>query len=244
MQFGQKLILDCSYDQHMTEREAINAAKQLMFCFSENRLHDDPFDLYFCNANLNGTTMKYLKKHIPTMLDSSFPMNVHPESYLDIFPKERLVYLTPHCRTELTEYSHDDVYIIGAMVDKMNNEPLSLAKAKKLGLRMARLPLEKHLIWGTGANKSLTLNQMISILLDQKQNGNWRQTLEKNVPRRKVIDTNDLQQQINANQKWNHRVNAFKFDYRKNAPMRSVTVQKNSQFREIPFKYKKKDTAE
>lgn len=186
MQFGEKLVLDCSYDEHMNKRECINAAKQLMFCFAENRYHDQPFDLHFCNANMNGHTMNYLKKHIPTMLQPEFPLNVHSGSYLDVFPKENLVYLTPHCNTDLVTYNPDHVYIIGAMVDTMHNEPLSLAKAKKLGLKMARLPLDRYLQWGSGSGKSLTLNQMTHIMLDLKTTGDWRKSLS-HVPRRKLV---------------------------------------------------------
>lgn len=40
MQFGQKLVIDCSYEQHMTKQEIVNCAKQLMFVFADNRVHD------------------------------------------------------------------------------------------------------------------------------------------------------------------------------------------------------------
>ena len=120
MQFGQKIVLDCSYDEYMTKREAINAAKQIMILFSENRNHINPFDIHLCNLTPNSTTMKYLLKHIPTLLDKEFPLNVHENSFMDLFPKEQLVYLTPHCKTDMNSYSHDSIYIIGAMVDKVN----------------------------------------------------------------------------------------------------------------------------
>ncbi|XP_023291858.2 mitochondrial ribonuclease P protein 1 homolog [Lucilia cuprina] len=187
MQFSPKIVLDCSYDDHMTKREAENAAKQLMLCFAENRAHDDPFDLHYCNVNLDTPCMKSLQRYIPTMLNPEFPINIHQKCFTEIFPKESLVYLTPHCRTDLVEYNHDDVYIVGAMVDTVNNEPLSLAKAKRLGLRMARLPLDHYLQWGAGSGKSLTLNQMVNIMLDLKHTRDWMAAL-RHVPRRKVID--------------------------------------------------------
>lgn len=62
-----------------------------------------------------------------------------------------------------------------------------MAKAKRLGLRMARLPLDHYLQWGAGSGKSLTLNQMINIMLDLKQTGDWMTAL-RHVPRRKVVD--------------------------------------------------------
>ncbi|XP_017054349.1 mitochondrial ribonuclease P protein 1 homolog [Drosophila ficusphila] len=187
MQFAPKIVLDCSYDEHMNNREASYAAKQLMLCFAENRLNDEPFDLHYCNAQMDGRCMQSLKRYIPTMLNPEFPMNVHPQCFTELFPKKNLVYLTPHCREDLVSYNPDDVYVVGAMVDTMNNEPLSLAKAKRLGLRMAKLPLDRYLQWGSGSGKSLTLNQMINIMLDLKKTGNWDAAL-KHVPRRKVVE--------------------------------------------------------
>lgn len=207
MQFGQKLVLDCSYDEHMTKRECILAAKQLMLVFAENRIHDQPFDLHFCNANMAGHTLDYLQRHIPTMLNAEFPLNVHTDSYLDHFPHEQLVYLTPHCKNDLTEYDPDKVYIIGAMVDTMHNEPLSLAKAKKHGLQMARLPLDRYLQWGAGSGKSLTLNQMTRIMLDLKTSGDWNKSLS-HVPRRKlVLDRSAESVERAERQQWNKNTN-------------------------------------
>lgn len=73
-----------------------------------------------------------------------------------------------------------------------------MAKAKRLGLRMARLPLDQYLHWGAGSGKSLTLNQMINILLDLKKTGDWMHAL-KHVPRRKIVDP-FYQQTINFRQ--------------------------------------------
>ncbi|XP_026478944.1 mitochondrial ribonuclease P protein 1 homolog, partial [Ctenocephalides felis] len=192
MQFGQPLVLDCSYTEHMTHRECLNTAKQLMLLFAANRAHDFPFDLHYCNVNRQDPTIKQLKKFIGTIDEPWFPLNIHEDSYLNHFPKERLVYLTPHCRNNLEEFNHDDVYIIGAMVDKTNTEPLSLAKAKQQGLRMARFPLDKYLAWSK-SSKSLTLNQVCSILLDVRSTSDWAQSL-KHVPTRKIMSDEELSQ--------------------------------------------------
>lgn len=190
MQFGTKIVIDCSYDDHMNRHESVNTAKQLSLCFAENRAHDEPFDLHYCNANLKKLTMKTFHRTIPTMFDPDFPINVHEKCFTELFPIKNLVYLTPHCRTDLKEYNPDDIYIIGGIVDKVSSEPLSLAKAKRLGLRMARLPLDKYLNWGAGSGKSLTLNQMVSILLDLKHTKDWNHAL-RHVPKRKLANIED-----------------------------------------------------
>lgn len=199
MMFDQKLIFDCSYDKYMNPREASNAGKQLMLSFAENRLHDEPFDLHLCNVNPRSISTKILEKFIPTMYNNDFPINIHTEPITEKFDKEKLVYLTPHCTNDLVEYNHDDIYIIGAMVDKTNAEPLSLAKAKKQGLRMARLPLDRYLAWGAGSGKSLTLNQMVCILLEMKKHGDWNQAL-RFVPKRKICDESERNSRTNYNQ--------------------------------------------
>ncbi|XP_049777847.1 mitochondrial ribonuclease P protein 1 homolog [Schistocerca cancellata] len=185
MMFGQKLVMDCSYDSQMVKREAQNCAKQLMMAFAENRLHDDPFDLHLCNINRESVTMQELHKFINPLYEDHFPLNLTENSYLDLFPKDKIVYLTPHCREELINYDHEAVYVIGAVVDKSSLGPVSLAKAKREGVKMAKLPLDRYLTWGAGSGKSLTLNQMIQILLEIKTSGDWGKALSF-VPRRKL----------------------------------------------------------
>lgn len=194
---GQNIVIDCSYEDQMVQRETTNAAKQVTFAFGDNRIHKQPFNLRLCNVDMDSHFMKELKKLMPFVEQPWFPMNIHEKSYLDIFHKKDLVYLTPHCREELTTFDHDAVYIIGCLVDKVNNEPLSMAKAKREGIRMAKLPLDRYLEWGTGAKKNLNINHMVQILLDLKVSSDWEYAL-RHVPRRKLMKT-----QILATQKDN-----------------------------------------
>lgn len=113
--YGQDIVIDCSYDGHMSLKEQTNCAKQLLLMWSYNRTHKDPFNIVFCNVNKEGTTFKRLAKTIPTIDAPTFPLNYTEKSYLELYPKEKLVYLTPHCNESLKEYNHDDVYIIGKM---------------------------------------------------------------------------------------------------------------------------------
>lgn len=43
MMFGQKLIIDCGFEEQMTKQENINCAKQLMLLFGDNRIRDGLF---------------------------------------------------------------------------------------------------------------------------------------------------------------------------------------------------------
>ena len=185
--FDLPVVYDFSYEQHMTSMEQKNAAKQLVLSFVANREHNQPFPIQFCNVNFNGAVIKHLLKFIPSLYNPEFPISISQKSYLDLFPREKLVYLTPHCQQEMTEFNADNVYIIGCLVDKGDSQPLSLAKAKRENIKMAKLPLDKYLNFGGGSGKSLTLNAMISILLELKAHGDWERAL-KFVPRRKLRD--------------------------------------------------------
>lgn len=53
---------------------------------------------------------------------------------------------------------------------------------------MGKLPIEKYLEWGCSASKSLTIDQMLNILLDLRYTGDWRKALQ-NIPNRKLKDS-------------------------------------------------------
>ncbi|XP_054287155.1 mitochondrial ribonuclease P protein 1 homolog [Macrosteles quadrilineatus] len=184
MMFGHNLVIDCGFYNDMNQMENKLCCKQLVYLFAENRISKNPFNIHFCNLKKDSCLYHFLKKSIPTIEDPAFPINIHEGHYLNLFQKEKLVYLTPHCRTELKEFNPDDIYIIGAIVDRVNQMPLTLAKAKSEGLRMAQLPLDRYLEWGLG-NKSLTVNQVVKIMHDLQVTGNW-DTAFKHVPRRKI----------------------------------------------------------
>jgi ribonuclease P protein 1 len=118
--FEPNIVFDCGYEDNMVYREIHNCAKQLQIAFSINRIHASPMHQYFCNLKTGGMLEEHLILGMPTFLDVDFPATVTSQSYLDLFPKDQLVYLTPHTKIEMTEYDPDMVYIIGAMVDKVN----------------------------------------------------------------------------------------------------------------------------
>lgn len=203
--FENPLVYDLGYDENMTVQEQKNAAKQLVYAYVQNREHDHPFPMQFCNVKFDGGVIKHLHQNIPSLYQPEFPISLSPKSYLDLFPREKLVYLTPHCRNDLEEYDPENIYIVGCIVDKRVNEPLSLAKAKRENIKMARLPLDRYLSFGGGSGKSLTLNAMMSIMLEIKTHGNWELAL-RHVPRRKLKQPNEIEPYIKVNLKWVDRV--------------------------------------
>ncbi|KAF7689674.1 tRNA methyltransferase 10 homolog C [Silurus meridionalis] len=183
MLYGQPLVYDMSYDQHMSRREMENTISQLMETEGWNRRSVDSFHLHFCNLQPDGAYQReLLRRYGQEAWDRLFVTATH-QRHVDLFPREDLVYLTADSPNVLRTFDHTKVYIIGAMVDRSIQSGASLANAKRLKLSTARLPLDEYLHWEIGA-KNLTLDQMIRILMTVKETGSWEKALEF-VPKRK-----------------------------------------------------------
>lgn len=181
---GPKIVFDMDYDRFMGSKLKRYTANQVKMFIADNRQNRSPFIINLCNVNTKTETMKQLETLIPTIRNSSFPINIHEECITDRFPREKLVYLTPDSQNLLQDYNHEDIFVLPGVIDKGQNGPITMAKAKKLGLRTAYLPLARYLNWGRG-DKSLPLNLIANTLLDFKNKQDWNAAL-KHVPSRKL----------------------------------------------------------
>lgn len=114
MLFGPHILVDCGYEPYMNPKEISLCAKQLLFMWSENRDCNNPFDVIFCNLKNSSPLLSKLRKTLAGIdTDPTFPFNYTEKNYLDLYPKENLVYLTPHCTETLDKFNGNDIYIIG-----------------------------------------------------------------------------------------------------------------------------------
>ncbi|XP_061671011.1 tRNA methyltransferase 10 homolog C [Syngnathoides biaculeatus] len=185
MLFDQPLVFDMSYESNMSRREIENTVTQLMEVEGWNRRANEPYHLHFCNLQPHGAYMKeFLNRYGAETWDRLLITSTEGQA-VDLFPRDRLVYLTADSPNVLRTFDHSKVYIIGALVDRSILSGLSLGHAKRLKLATARLPLDEFLHWEMGA-KNLTLDQMIRIMITIKETGKWEEAL-KFVPKRKHV---------------------------------------------------------
>lgn len=111
--FGQKFIIDMDYDCFMRKQDCTNCGEQLLELYSTNRKNRQPYDLHFCNVDLSNTTMSALMRYMPNMYAPDNFITLSELSYLDLFPKEKLVYITPFAKEPLKKYDHNAIYILG-----------------------------------------------------------------------------------------------------------------------------------
>uniref|UniRef100_A0A8C6XD61 tRNA methyltransferase 10 homolog C n=1 Tax=Naja naja TaxID=35670 RepID=A0A8C6XD61_NAJNA len=181
MSFGQPLVFDMDFND-MSVREMQNTVNQMMECEGANRKAVEPFHLYYCNLKEDGPYHKEFLKRYGDAWNNLF-VTVTEKSYVELFPRDQIVYLTADSPNVMETFDHNKIYIIGSLVDKSIRKGVSLARAKRLKLATAHLPLERYFHWKSGA-KVLTLDQMIMILITLKNTGNWKEALEF-VPKRK-----------------------------------------------------------
>lgn len=175
-----KIIYDLGFYNEMTARENLEAARQLTFIVGNNRRHKSPFVMHFCNFTQDNVMRKHLSYMIPNITKQ--PLHLNEEDYIDALPKERLVVLTPDSPNILKEYNSNDHYVISAIVDRGDQKPLSLSKAKELGVRTARLPIEHYR--SMRANNVLTLDQVHNVMLEVKASKDWNKAFQYITPRK------------------------------------------------------------
>ena len=137
---GPHLVFDMDYS--MKRRERLRLMRHIMSAHALNKLEREPFHFHFCNISPSSDVSQSIDRNSPEL--RSMLYTITEQSYLDCYPPESLVYLSPDADDVLEEFSYDDVYIIGGLVETYTPERHSYAKAHKQAIRSARIPFEKY----------------------------------------------------------------------------------------------------
>lgn len=187
--FGQKIIVDFAYEHLMPPTDYTGLCKQMLNMFVVNYEDQRPFDLWMCNLPLESRLRHRMTQLAPHLFHPRSLCSITHRSILDIgVDPSRLVYLSPDAPDKLDRYSKDDVYVLGAFVDRNDNRPESLDRARQANIRAARLPLEDHVIW-TSQNANLPMYSVFRMLLHMKQSyGCWKHAILQFAPKCKQLD--------------------------------------------------------
>ena len=145
MFYGQPIVFDMDFEYMMRAQDVMRLYEQFQMAYGSNKIHKDPFHFVLCNYKEDSHFHKIFEKCSGDRRVEDYLFTMSNQSYLDMYPHKELVYLTPDAPHELTTYNHDAVYIVGGLVDKVNSKPLTLAKAKREKMKMAKLPLDRYL---------------------------------------------------------------------------------------------------
>lgn len=91
-------------------------ARQIGRCYSSNRRSEKP--VRFCLTNWSTESRLAAQCRRVNAGFDSFPIVFQSETVDEIFPQERLVYLSPNGEELLTEIDDKKAYVIGGLVDE------------------------------------------------------------------------------------------------------------------------------
>ncbi|KAJ1920465.1 tRNA (guanine(9)-N(1))-methyltransferase [Mycoemilia scoparia] len=183
---GVSIIFDMSFDHLMQDNEIVSISKQIEHAYAANKTATRHTDL--CITHLDGR----LKTRLDTRITDHkmwLPeyIKFYEEDYLDLFPKDKLVYLTADSPNILSTLDMDNIYIVGGLVDKNRYPKLTLDKANKQGISHGQLPIGEYI--QLGSRSVLTVNQVYQILLSFLDCHDWKQAFLNVIPERKLRES-------------------------------------------------------
>lgn len=142
----------------MSEKDLTSCAKQLLRIYTSNRRGKQPIPVHFTSLDESGKLYEKMQKHDGW---KNWEVTTHRESFVELFDKEKIIYLTSESDNVLDELEKGAVYVIGGLVDHNHHKSLTYDLAQKNTIRTARLPLSENLIIKT--RSVLTINQVFDV---------------------------------------------------------------------------------
>lgn len=193
------VIFDCGFDDKMNDRERISLGTQISRSYGENRRADEYIDMKLTSfkGNLkerfetktsgyeNWKNIEYVEDDLEMLVSNG---KLDPETTVYLSADEKVE------KVETLESGH--TYIIGGLVDKGRYKNLCHDKAKSLGLKTARLPIDEFIqIAGRRVLTSLHVFLLLSKWIEVKD---WKKAFEEVLPERKQ-KTNDEDGELSEN---------------------------------------------
>ncbi|KOC60196.1 RNA (guanine-9-)-methyltransferase domain-containing protein 2 [Habropoda laboriosa] len=172
------VTIDLSFDDLMIDKDIAKLTKQILRCYTLNRRAIAP--MQFSLTSFNGKSKADMQKHNGY---EHWDVKFHAKPYLNIYLKEKIIYLTSESENVISHLEQDSVYVIGGLVDHNSHKGFCHKLAKQAGIRHGRLPLDKFL--RMKARKVLTVDHVFEILLRVSEGKTWQEAFLQVLPERK-----------------------------------------------------------
>jgi len=173
------LVIDLQFQDLMTEKEVTKLHPQLALAYGATLKITNPFQLYF--TSFKGKLKDLMQKIVGW---ENWKVTLKQDSYIDVFNKADLIYLTADSPESLEKLETGKVYIVGGLLDHNRLKGVTYKKASEQGIATARLPINQYMAEMKG-REVLTSNQVVEILSNFLELSDWRKSFEKTVPPRK-----------------------------------------------------------
>lgn len=176
-----KIIIDCSFDHLMNDKEKVSLSSQITRAYAANRTSPNTVDLEITSFGGN------LKRRFDVDLKSSAYQNWTNITFNEepFEPSENMIYLSADAEEALEVLEPDMTYVIGGIVDKGRYKFLCKNKAEELGIKCLRLPIDEYInLFG---RRVLTTTHVVELMLEWWNGKDWKLAFEKVLPQRKLI---------------------------------------------------------
>lgn len=139
-----QIVFDFRYADNVNKIETIISMEtQFNDIVSSNQTSKNPFILNYCNYNKDSEFHK--KYQSIAALDANLVFETD-KNYMDIFPKEKLIYLSRDAKPKMEKFDPNKIYIIGSIIDDSRKtfKYASLSQAKQDGIPCESLPIDKY----------------------------------------------------------------------------------------------------
>lgn len=175
------VVIDCSWDYLMDERDINKLAHQIQYSYTTNRRLADPMQFYVTGL---GSKSK-LKQKFDTDYNGyqNWDLNFKETDFDLCFDHSKIVYLSSESDNVLSSLEDDKAYVIGGLVDHNHHKGVCHEQATKKKIFHARLPIDEFMILKT--RKVLTVNQVFDILAAYSKHQDWKKAFLEAIPLRK-----------------------------------------------------------
>ncbi|XP_036417243.1 tRNA methyltransferase 10 homolog B [Colossoma macropomum] len=182
---GPRLCVDLSMTDCMSHKEISRLAGQIRRLYGSNKKAQQPFHLFLTDMKKDGLLYRECIRMNAGFLN--YLIDVTEESWIELFPSEDIIYLTPDASEALEQVDEDKVYILGGLVDESIQKKISYTRAKELGVQMARLPIDEYMVKKPNSknfhSKILAIKpRLFEILLTYRDTESWTTALSAGIP--------------------------------------------------------------
>ena len=213
--FVATCVIDCSFDELMTDRQSVSLAQQLQLCYASTKRSAKESVSQHARSQHEGTAQDpeaqaraasapgvsalrlhwssyggRVARHVRRMQGSAgWSVKRGAESYLEHYDCSRLVYLSADAEECLDEVDPNAVYVIGGIVDRNRHKGLTRERAEAAGVRCLRLPIAEHVHTDPTheERRVLAVNHVFEMLMRRAEGAGWSSAIEAAMPKRKLL---------------------------------------------------------
>ncbi|KAL4226584.1 tRNA methyltransferase 10 C [Mactra antiquata] len=165
-----QIIIDLNYPEASLSTD-YRTCKSVLSAIQSNAAYPEPLNIHVTSVN-NYDRFEDLSKAEDVMLGCHF----YEKHFLDIFPREKLVYLSPDTGP-MVNFDPRAIYIIGGY-ESWRERGLSWKKAKECGIRCVSFPLAAYCLRKVSAHSGLSVPTALNIIHSMYLHHCWKKTFK------------------------------------------------------------------